>query len=366
MHFLKHLWIRGLRRARDEYEEAQSDVVHASPLIRLALYAFFVYFFCAILLGIYWSFAPAPVNVKDAIQSQTMLTLGDHHAQLPSGVATTSTLIVVSETLLNKSGGYISNDICPPGIWLDNISHWEFGVLQQVRATAQALRGSFSQSTVLQHVDMDLQKAEVRFNFSSSSWVFPATESQYLSGVEHLQKYNMRLMQGEIADAHFYADAEHLSDYLAGVEQRLRSLSQRLTASIGPRINTDTAALSVTSSEQLKAESKITNGLYTKTPWLQLDDVFYEARGSAWAMLALLQGVEMDFSDVLKNKNAQASFEQIIRELQATQQPVYSPMILNGEGFGFVANHSLAMASYLSRAQAAIADCRRQLLLPSQ
>ena len=36
-------------------------------------------------------------------------------------------------------------------------------------------------------------------------------------------------------------------------------------------------------------------------------------------------------------------------------------MILNGAGFGIFANHSLVMANYLSRANAAVIDLRRLL-----
>ena len=44
-----------------------------------------------------------------------------------------------------------------------------------------------------------------------------------------------------------------------------------------------------------------------------------------------------------------------------TQQSVRSPIIANGEGFGLIANHSLVMASYISRANAAIIDLRELL-----
>jgi hypothetical protein len=37
---------------------------------------------------------------------------------------------------------------------------------------------------------------------------------------------------------------------------------------------------------------------------------------------------------------------------------MYSPMVLNGGGFGLLANHSLVMASYITRANAAITDLR--------
>ena len=78
-------------------------------------------------------------------------------------------------------------------------------------------------------------------------------------------------------------------------------------------------------------------------------------------MLHFLKAVEIDFADVLERKNAVASVRQIVRELEMTQQPVRSPIIVNGEGFGLVANHSLVMASYISRANAAIIDLRELL-----
>ncbi len=98
-----------------------------------------------------------------------------------------------------------------------------------------------------------------------------------------------------------------------------------------------------------------------KTPWSEVDDVFYEARGSTWTLIHFLRAVEIDFEQVLIKKNALVSLRQIIRELEATQGSIWSPMILNGTGFGFLANHSLVMASYISRANAAVIDLRSLL-----
>ena len=98
-----------------------------------------------------------------------------------------------------------------------------------------------------------------------------------------------------------------------------------------------------------------------KTPWNKIDDIFYETRGTSWALIHLLRAIEIDFADVLENKNATVSVRQIIRELEATQDAIWSPMILNGSGFGMLANHSLVMANYISRANAAIIDLRRLL-----
>ena len=78
-------------------------------------------------------------------------------------------------------------------------------------------------------------------------------------------------------------------------------------------------------------------------------------------MIHILKSVEVDFVFTLQDKNALVSLRQSIRELESTQQAVWSPVILNGSGFGFLANHSLVMASYMSRANAQIIDLIRLL-----
>jgi hypothetical protein len=144
------------------------------------------------------------------------------------------------------------------------------------------------------------------------------------------------------------------------VQNRLGSLSQRLSASVGQqRINTD----QMRPSEPGVPPSAGSPGeeMMVKTPWLQIDDVFYEARGTAWALIHLLKAAEIDFAPILANKNAAVSLRQIIRELEAAQETLWSPMILNGSGYGLLANHSLVMANYISRAKAAIIDLRQLL-----
>ena len=69
-----------------------------------------------------------------------------------------------------------------------------------------------------------------------------------------------------------------------------------------------------------------------------------------------MKAIEHDFDSVIKDKNATASLQQIIMELEATQETIWSPMVVNGREFGFLANHSLVMSSYISRANAAIID----------
>ncbi|MCH6565481.1 MAG: DUF2333 family protein, partial [Proteobacteria bacterium] len=172
-----------------------------------------------------------------------------------------------------------------------------------------------------------------------------------------LYDYLNRLQDPANPDAQFYARADNLKDWLSQVEKRLGSLSQRLSASVGQtRLNTDLAGESdAVQSTATRRQSVV------KTPWAEIDDVFYEARGASWALIHFLKAVELDFAPTLKKKNALISLRQIIRELEATQQALWSPVIMNGSGFGMFANHSLVMASYISRANAAIIDLRNLL-----
>ncbi len=275
-----------------------------------------------------------------------------------TGFVTVATAIEVANTLLDKRGGYLSNDIMPPSIFMDNIPSWEFGVITQMRDMSRALRNDFGRSQTQSAEDPDLMIADPLFHFDSEYWVLPATESEYRKGIEALQMYLMRLANQRQPRSQFYARADNLRDWLAIVEKRLGSLSQSLTASVGQvRVNTDLRD----EAETAGAPADEVGDISVKTPWLEIDDVFYEARGACWALSHFFRAIDVDLREVLRKKNALVGLRQIIRELEATQERLWSPMILNGTGFGYLANHSLVMASYISRANAAVIDLRNLL-----
>lgn len=305
------------------------------------------------ILGLYWSDEPEEFSVQERAKLNA-----EHDGQaVVVGSVVTSTLLEVTKTLLDKPGGFLSNDINPLGLLLDDMPSWEFGVIMQVRDLSRAMRDTLSRSQSQSTEDSDLALAESRFNISHTSWAMPSAESEYHEGINYLQAYLKRLADDDRSDAQFYARADNLRYWLGTVEARLGSLSQRLSASVGKRrVNTDLAGDSAAQQSTFSPSE-----IAVKTPWLEIDNVFYEARGTAWALMHFLKAVEVDFNDVLAKKNALVSLRQIIRELEATQETVYSPMILNGGGFGFLANHSLVMASYISRANAAIIDLRELL-----
>ena len=333
--------------------DVRSEVAESHIWVKLGIAAFVLYLVLALIVGIFWSFEPDFFSVRE----KALEDVGHDENALVVGVHTTSALIHVTDTMLNKPGGYLSNDVTPPGLWLDNIPSWEYGALIQIRDMTKAMREAFSRSQSQSTEDKDLALAESRFNFDHNSWLLPTSEGEYEEGIDFLREYLARLADTNQENAQFYARADNLRYWLATVETRLGSLSQRLSASVGQRrLNTDLAG-DAGAQQATRAPSE----LEVKTPWRKLDNVFYEARGSAWALIHFLKAVEVDFAPVLEKKNALVSLQQIIRELEGSQQPIYSPMILNGSGFGVLANHSLVMASYLSRANAALIDLRELL-----
>lgn len=300
-----------------------------------------------LLVGWYWSAEPAEISIKEPVEGSRPIV----------GVATTTMLIETTETLLHKRGGYLSNDITPPSIALDNIPNWEFGVLQQIRDLAKAMRNDYSRSQTQSEADPDLEVAEPKFNVDSGSWLFPSAEGEYQEGIDAMQKYLDRLSDPTQQNAQFYARADNLNEWLSLVEKRLGSLSQRLSkARPQIRVNTDLAG-----DANAQQSTNTAKEIVAQTSWFKIDDNFYEARGTSWALIHYLKAAEVDFGPVLRDKNAIPTLRQIIRELEATQQNVTSPMILNGSGLGMFANHSLVMSSYIARANSAIADLRSLL-----
>jgi len=281
----------------------------------------------------------------------------EHGHTVVTGYTTTSTMIEAVDVLLHKRGGYLSNDIMPPWVFLDNVPNWEFGVLTQLRDLARSMRNDFSRSQTQSTEDKDLAEAEPLFNYDNARWIPPDTEGRYRKASEALERYLTRLSSPENPDAQFFARADNLTDWLAVVEKRLGSLSQRLSASVaGTRLNTDLAGDS-----EARQSTESPDEIMVKTPWTQIDDVFYESRGTAWALVIFLRAMETDFDDVLRKKNAVVSFRQIIRELESALAPLQAPMVLNGSKFGLFSNHSLVMANYIARANAAIIDLRNLL-----
>ncbi|MDD5214310.1 MAG: DUF2333 family protein [Methylococcales bacterium] len=330
--------------------------------------------FVLFVLAQWWGAEPKQFNILESAIAQAGLTPeippegesvqdGEHGGSadpqsyenlaknLPIGYTYANTLAHIANTLLHKSGGYITNDVAPPGVLIDNISSWEMGALVMLRDASTALRNHFSRDQSQSGEDPDLAIAEPYFYYEPNSWALPATEAEYEKGIEALHKYMGRLNDpGAGKKAQFYSRADNLWQYTEVVIKRLGDLSTRLSSNAGG----SNFAPGLTELELEEASGKIN----AKVGWMEIDNVFYEARGASWALLHILRAIKHDFHDILLDKRAMRTVDIMIRELENSLTPTMSPMVLDGNGYGLFANYSLAMANYIARANAAALDLR--------
>src|SRR5574337_1383517 len=206
----------------------QTPETSASPRhgVRRAILAVFA----LLVLGVaalmwWWDTEPALFDPVAVTRAQ----LQELKRPVSTGATTTATLIASVRTLLDKRGGYLSNDKLPPGVLMDNMPNWEFGSLTASRDLVRALRNDFSRSQTQSTEDKDLAEADPLLNSPNDRWLLPSSESQYRKAIKHLDGYLGRLGDAADSSAHFYARADNLADYLQLASSRLGSLSQRLS-----------------------------------------------------------------------------------------------------------------------------------------
>ncbi|WP_136064252.1 DUF2333 family protein [Modicisalibacter radicis] len=318
----------GNRKRRTEVLERPEYGWIWKPLLALLV----VYLLVCLVLGIWWSQRPEPFDIGQATTRQ----LGaPADADLPRGARLTASMLTVVETLLDKPGGWLRNDMLLPGVWLDNMPSWEYGVLTQVRTLGKALPAMSPAGTDA------LESASTLLQSDSEDWLYPAAEKRYSQAQGALASYLAGIARD---DQGFAADGEGLARWLDAVSRRFSGLTQQLLASVD-----DPEAL-----RELGVDDA---ALPDATPWFRIDNVFFEARGDAWGLLQLLKAARLDYADVLGKANGGATLERLIAELELAQRRIWSPVILNGSGFGIFANHSLVLANHTQ----AIAELTGQL-----
>jgi len=327
-------------------ERSAANILSTSKWSKITVWSIGVFLLLMFVIGFWASREPDIFWVQRSAEQETAIV----------GFSTVDTLVRVAETLQDKNGGYLTNDKLPPFLILDNIPSWELGVVNQMRDLGRVMRDDYTRSQSQSKEDPDVAEGSPKFYYDNDSWVFPTTESEYQDGIRAFSHYRDRLVAGD-PDTQFYARADNLREWLSQVEKRLGSLTRRLGNSVArTRINDDLAGDAAAEAAGAQPDT-----VDVRTSWWKTDNIFFEARGTAWALVHFFRAAEFDFAHVLQDKNAEVSVRQIVRELEASLDPLRSPMILNGGGYGLTANHSLVMANYLARANAAVINLRELL-----
>ena len=136
--------------------------VETSKGLIWGLVAFVFFIILGILaIGWYWSFEPVQFDVQEeALKRYPQFANAD---DMTTGIVYTNSLAHIAEMLLEKPGGYMTNDVAPPGVLLDDITSFEYGALVMLRDGASALRNHHARSQSQSAEDPDIAKAEPYF-----------------------------------------------------------------------------------------------------------------------------------------------------------------------------------------------------------
>jgi len=284
----------------------------------------------------------------------------DSTRRLPTGYTTVSTVIELTDWLLDKKrGGYLYNDrLFLPRYLIDNMPNFEYGMVIQLRDTVYSLRHDFSRSRAQSLERDDLITADARYNFDHNNWMIPSTESQYREGRRFVRSYLDSLTLTGAEAGQFVTRQDVLEGWLRRQQRRLGSFGVRLRANAGIYEFNPNIDSSMEEFEDIPGfdfhNQKITH-------WRDRDNEFYEIRGSVYVMYHIMLALRTDFEPMLNDFKAMGTMNRILSELHSACQPMVSPVVLNGDEFGFLHNHSLTLAAHIAKAHLAVQDLRVML-----
>ena len=228
-----------------------------------------------------------------------------------------------------------------PGSMLVRMPAFQRGIKDAIARFTIEMYDQIGRTRGSSQADADLQKANGLLNYSPSVWLFdlstswlPTTSSatQYRSGLDALQSYNLRLSQGK-----------------AVFERRADNLIETLD-----RMASDLGSSSATISEQVEKGS----GLSFKTS----ADIFYHTKGRMYADYLLLSALKTDFADVIKEKQLDAAWDQMLDSLRDGMQ-LHNFLIINARPDSqFFPNHLAAQGFFVLRARTQMREITNILL----
>lgn len=248
--------------------------------------------------------------------------------------------VAIMAALINREviqNGWVANDpFFLPGAWLDNMPNFQQGIISALARFSFELSDQIGRVRGSSRTDSDLQEAAGLLQYSGTKWVFDfstslmptaTSDAQYRKARRALMSYNQRLADGQ---AVFERRADNLQATL-----------DRIALDIG----SSTAALDKQISEHAG-------------DWIdfQSDDVFYAAKGQAYAYFLVLRELGIDFENVIRDRDLTATWAQMLESMEraATLEPL---VVINARPDAFMRpSHLASMGFYALRARTQIRE----------
>ncbi|MEM6742222.1 MAG: DUF2333 family protein [Pseudomonadota bacterium] len=240
--------------------------------------------------------------------------------------------------------------------WFDNKASEQKGMLDISRRTGIEMVDSLGRIRGSSLENPQLSSAQSSLQIDENAWfvnnpfnpqvntISPSAASSYASAIPLYQRYNRDLAACE---ATFDTRADNL-----------RAVLSRFTATLGAT----TAELEARSKAWVydPATDRLVRGEGNNLGWFDFraDNYFHRARGQMYALHGILQGMRVDFGQVITDRNV----DEVWDKMEATigEAAMMDPWITsNGANDStFVPDHLTAMAEMILRARTAMVEIR--------
>jgi hypothetical protein len=289
--------------------------------------------------GLYWTvyraytvldptrFPDLDPNLAAILQSTT-----PESAAFQKGAALSASIRNRLEQEMDSTFGWSINDlIISPSRWLDNRANRQRGTIFATRMMTTFFSTNLAKYGKVDKENQNLKEArEKYFAFSSDSWWFPSSESQYEKGIAEIKQYEADLLKGD-GGAVFNMRTDDMFNMLAFI--------------ISSQFMDEPLGLLVQSNDDV--------------PYTELDDHVYYTQGITLVVRDVLRTFVHLYPEV-QEKGGKENIRIAFREIE--QICTFDPLIvLRGTHDSIMADHRGKMARYLISIRERINDLAQSI-----
>ncbi|MEM8799632.1 MAG: DUF2333 family protein [Pseudomonadota bacterium] len=249
-----------------------------------------------------------------------------------NGSQTVAIISGLMDREVNRNGWVANDPFFYASSALDNMPNFQQGMRAALNQVVLELRDQIGRNRGSSAADPDLEEAVGDFNYQGTIWHFkfpnifipqPTSEELYRRGIKALRAYNKRVASG---DAVFETRVDNL---LATVDRIALDLGSS-AAGVDQYVRTHAGGLG---------------------PDFGADDLFYNVKGRAYAILMVMRGLKADFPRVIEARELESVWQNLDDSLAKIVR-IDPFIVMNSRVDGLVfPNHLAVQGFYLMRAR---------------
>jgi hypothetical protein len=281
-----------------------------------------------------------PIGIFSVNKIDDNLDFGKNSVDPASASKSVAVAVQLIDREINQHEWTANDPFFRPGAWLERMPAFQKGIISAVSRFAIEMGDQIGRTRGSSQIDADLDKAAGMLKYPPDVWVynfsvsiFPtaSSERQYLGAMKALQRYNTRLARGE---AVFERRADNLQATLDRIALDLGAASAGLANSVTDPSLLDTNA----------------------------DVLFYDVKGRMYAYYLLLEGLKLDYHDIIVEKQLSQAWDEMEKSLAEGANLNVFFVLNNKPDSQLLPNHLSAMGFYLLRSRTQLKEITNILL----